>query len=104
MADSSGPLAACLLVRAVGASLKLANESVNSLDDSQLFAMRSKLRESLKIVNRKISDNKKTAPGGLAWKIFRREPHSHPLIEHQREVIDLSDWEDGNTDSGGKHG
>jgi hypothetical protein len=66
MADSSGSkFPAHLLVKAIQASLRLANESVDSLNISQLLAMQIKLYKTLGIVDQKIRDNEKTISGEL---------------------------------------
>ena len=53
------------LVRLVRASLRLANDSVESLTTSQLLAIQHELRGALAIVDRKIKDNQRS-PGGFS--------------------------------------
>ena len=64
MADFPASFPARSLVRAVRASLRVANESVDSLDLSQLLAIRDNLRETLGIIDGKIRDGERAAAAG----------------------------------------
>jgi hypothetical protein len=57
------------LVRAVRAALRLVNESVDALDLSQSLAIRGELRQTLRIISRKITDDERAA--GNLFRMFR---------------------------------
>jgi len=59
MTDSS----ARSLIQVVRASLRLAEDSVNSLTTSQLLALQARLRETLRIVGNKIQEDERSNPG-----------------------------------------
>ena len=65
MTDSPSSSPSGLLVKAIGASLKLVNESVDSLNISQLLALQVKLGETQKILGRKVADRVRSAAGEL---------------------------------------
>jgi hypothetical protein len=65
MADPTGPFPTRALIRAVGASLRLANKSVALLTTSQLLAIQYKLRETLGIINGKIREDQRATAGGF---------------------------------------
>jgi len=54
MADPSGSFPAQSLIGAISASLRLVNESVDSLTASQLLAIQRKLHETLRIIDGKV--------------------------------------------------
>lgn len=56
------------LVRLVRASLRLANDSVESLTTSQLLAIQHELRGALVVVDRKIKDNQRPS-GKFCWNV-----------------------------------
>ena len=94
MANPSASLPARSLVQAVRASLKLANGSVDSLDISQLLALQHELHKTLGIIGEKLSD----ICSGMFLKWFNHAIGSSAYFsENQKIVIDLSDWEDGDT-------
>lgn len=93
----SGSFPALPLVRAVSASLRLVNESVGSLTTSQLSAIRFKLNETLGVIDGKLEDHHSVSGVLLPKVLGGQTSHSHST-EHQKDVIDNSDWEDGDSD------
>lgn len=69
MTDTSGSFLALPLSRAIAASLRLANKSVNSLSTPQLSTMQSKLRETLGIFDDKLRERGMLVTGELIWTV-----------------------------------
>jgi len=91
------------IVRAVRASLRLTGSSLELLTVSQLFAVKSELRQTLAIVNGQIQAThpSSTASSGGDLEYFTTDSC---FTDDQQLVIDLSDWDSASEENGERDG
>jgi len=63
------PPSSCSLIRAISASLRLTNESLDSLTTAQLLGVQCKLHEMIGIIDDKIQDRQSPTSGEFVWKL-----------------------------------
>lgn len=83
------------ILRAVRASMKLVDSSLELLTESQLIAMRSDLHRTLAIVNGRLSP---AHPSKFAINVLKSLVADSYSTANQKVVIDLSDWDSDGSD------